>query len=183
MLRMDQVHVIRHKVLREGASIRQVALELGLSRNTVSKYLEQSVPVRRTYRRRQRPVWSRVQSRLEELVAEWEPRTTAKQRLTGVRLYRALVEEGYQVGLTMIYQYLRERRRQRAEVYVPLIHRAGDEAQVDHHHFQSGVLRVGQGLRRRKAYDRSARSADSSCPYPRHSRRFVSRQQAQGQCR
>jgi hypothetical protein len=27
MLRMDQVHVIRHKVLREGASIRQVALE------------------------------------------------------------------------------------------------------------------------------------------------------------
>jgi transposase len=55
MLRMDQVHVIRHKVLREGASIRQVAHELGLSRNTVSKYLEQSAPVRRTYRRRERP--------------------------------------------------------------------------------------------------------------------------------
>jgi predicted transcriptional regulator len=104
MLRMDQVHVIRHKVLREGASVRQVARELGLSRNTVSKYLEQSVPVRHAYRRRKRPVWARVQSRLEELVAEWEPRTTAKQRLTGVRLYRALVEEGYQVGLTTIYQ-------------------------------------------------------------------------------
>jgi hypothetical protein len=28
MLRMDQVHVIRHKVLREGVSIRQVAREL-----------------------------------------------------------------------------------------------------------------------------------------------------------
>jgi hypothetical protein len=27
MLRMDQVHLIRHKVLREGASIRQVARE------------------------------------------------------------------------------------------------------------------------------------------------------------
>src|SRR5262249_52466069 len=49
----------------------------------------------------------------------------------GVRLYRALVEEGYQVGLTTIYQYLRERRRQRLEVYVPLVHRVGDEAQVD----------------------------------------------------
>jgi transposase len=59
------------------------------------------------------------------------PRTTAKQRLTGVRLHRALLEEGYQVGLTTIHQYLRERRRQRAEVYVPLIHRVGDEAQVD----------------------------------------------------
>ena len=131
MLRMDQVHVIRHKVLREDASIRQVARELGLSRNTVSKYLDQSVPVRRAYRRRKRPVWARVQSRLEELVAEWEPRTTAKQRLTGVRLYRALVEEGYQVGLTTIYQYLRERRRQKLEVYVPLVHRVGDEAQID----------------------------------------------------
>jgi hypothetical protein len=64
-------------------------------------------------------------------VAAWEPRTTAKQRLTGVRLHRALQEEGYQIGLTMIHEYLRERRRQRAEVYVPLMHRAGDEAQVD----------------------------------------------------
>jgi transposase-like protein len=91
MLRMDQVHVIRQKILREGTSIRQVARELGLSRNTVSKYLDQSVPLRHAYRRRKRPVWARVQSRLEELVAEWEPRTTAKQRLTGVRLYRALV--------------------------------------------------------------------------------------------
>jgi transposase len=106
VLRMDQVHVIRHKVLRDGASIRQVARELGLSCNTVSKYLEQAVPVRQIYRQRQRPVWGRVQSRLEELVAEWEPRTTAKQRLPGVRLYRALLEEGYQVGLTTIYQYL-----------------------------------------------------------------------------
>jgi transposase len=42
MLRMDQVHVIRHKVLREGASIQQVARELDLSRDTVSKCLEQS---------------------------------------------------------------------------------------------------------------------------------------------
>lgn len=131
MLRMDQVHVLRHKVLREGASVRRVARELGLSRNTVSKYLTEAAPVRRNYRRRARPVWERVQPRLEELLAEWEPRTTAKQRLTGVRLHRALREEGYQLGLTAVHEYLRERRRQRTEVYVPLIHRAGDEAQVD----------------------------------------------------
>jgi hypothetical protein len=47
------------------------------------------------------------------------------------RNVRRLHEEGYAVGRTVIYEYLRERRRQRAEVYVPLIHRAGDEAQVD----------------------------------------------------
>ena len=47
MLRMDQVHVIQHKVLVEGQSVRRVARELGLSRCTINKYLRQSEPVRR----------------------------------------------------------------------------------------------------------------------------------------
>jgi len=38
MLRMAQVHVIRHKVLVEGLSIRRVAREMGVSRNTVSSF-------------------------------------------------------------------------------------------------------------------------------------------------
>jgi transposase len=41
MLRMDQIDVIRHKVLIEGQSIRRVMRELGLSRITVRKYLGQ----------------------------------------------------------------------------------------------------------------------------------------------
>ncbi len=44
---MEQVHVIRHKVMVEGQSIRRVARELGVSRNTVRKYLGQSEPRRR----------------------------------------------------------------------------------------------------------------------------------------
>ena len=71
MLRMDQVHVIRHKVLIEGQSIRRVARVLGLSRNTVRKHLEQSAPVR-VGRVRSSPVWERVKPWLEELVEEWE---------------------------------------------------------------------------------------------------------------
>jgi len=146
MLGMDQVHVIRHKVLIEGQSIRRVAREMGLSRVTVRKYLESAEPAARGYKPRARPIWERVRPRLEELLTEWEPRTTAKQRLTGVRLHRALREEGYQVGLTMILEYLRERRRQRAEVYVPLVHHPG-EAQVD---FFEVVVEIGG--ERRKAW-------------------------------
>jgi len=130
MLRMEQVHVIRHKVLREGQSVRQVARELGVSRNTIGKYLREAEPIR-TRRARARPVWEQVKPRLDELLAEWEPRTTAKQRLTGTRLQRQLAGEGYAIGTTLIRQYLRERRRQRQEVYIPLIHRPGEEAQVD----------------------------------------------------
>jgi len=86
MLKMDQVHVLRHQVLNEGRSIRRVARELGVSRNTVVKYLEQSEPERRRGRPRGRPVWAAVQPRLEELVAQWEPRTTGKQRITAMLL-------------------------------------------------------------------------------------------------
>ena len=126
MLRMDQVHVIRHKVLREGTSIRAAAKQMGLSRNTVAKYLRVSEPHRQEKSARPRPVLERVSPRIEELLQEWQGRTTAKQRLTGSRLHRQLVEEGYQVGITTVRDHLREKRRQAAEVYIPLVHRPGE---------------------------------------------------------
>jgi transposase len=130
MLRMAQVHVIRHKVLVEGLSIRQVAQELDVSRNTVSKYLKQPQPVRHEGPRR-KPVLERVASRIDQLVEEWSDRTTPKQRITGTRIHRQLREEGYEVGTTTVRTYLREKRRQAAEVYIPLVYRPGNVAQVD----------------------------------------------------
>ncbi|HLX10425.1 MAG TPA: IS21 family transposase, partial [Thermoanaerobaculia bacterium] len=88
MLRMDQVHVIRHKVLVEGHSARSVARQLGVSRNTVRKYLRLSAPVRVERHPRARPVLDRVRSRIAALLDEWRLRTTAKQRVTGSRLHR-----------------------------------------------------------------------------------------------
>jgi len=82
MLRMDQVHVIRHKVLVEGRSARRVAQEMGLSRNTVQRYLEQPAPVRLEHAPRGRPVWERVRERLEALLEDAPRWTGGKQRLT-----------------------------------------------------------------------------------------------------
>lgn len=130
MLRMAQVHVIRHKVLVEGLSIRRVAREMGVSRNTVSKYLKQPQPIRREESRR-KPVLERVAPRIDALLVEWSGRTTPKQRITGTRIHRQLREEGYEVGTTTVRTYLREKRRQAAEVYIPLVYHPGDVAQVD----------------------------------------------------
>lgn len=132
-MRMDQVHVIRHKVLVEGKSVRSVAKEMGVSRNTVAKYLKNPEPTRRRVARKQKraPVMEMVAPRIEEILLEWRERTTQKQRITGTRVHRQLVEEGYEVGITTVRDYLREKRRKEAEVFVPLIHRPGEEAQVD----------------------------------------------------
>jgi transposase len=146
MLRMDQVHVIRHKVLVEGQSARSVARQMGVSRNTVRKYLQVSAPVRRESRARARPVLESVRSRMEALLEQWSHRSTAKQRVTGARLHQELVEEGFRVGVTTVRAFLRERRRQSAEVYVPLVHRPG-EGQVDF--FE---VTVDVGGERRKAW-------------------------------
>ena len=59
---MDQVHVIRHKVLVEGLSARRVALETGRSRNTVQRYLLQAAPTRVERAPPDRLVWENRES-------------------------------------------------------------------------------------------------------------------------
>ena len=131
MLRMDQVHVIRHKVLVEGLSIRKTAKDLGFSRNTVRRYLKLSEPLREESSRRVRPVTEAAGPKIEQILKDWEARTTRKQRVTGTRLHRELRKQDVEVGLTTVRAYLREKRRQEAEVFVPLIYRPGEVAQVD----------------------------------------------------
>ncbi|RPJ57759.1 MAG: IS21 family transposase [Acidobacteria bacterium] len=131
MLGMDQVHVIRHKVLIEGRSQRAVAKELGLSRLTVRKYVEQAAPVRVEKAPRARPVWAAVQERLEELLKTAPAWTDKKQQLTATRLHALLIDEGKKVGVTLVKEAVAEWRRQRREVYVPLVYRPGELAEID----------------------------------------------------
>ena len=147
MLRMDQVHVIRHKVLVEGQGIRAVARQMGVSRNTVRKYLHQSEPKRIERQPRRRPVLDQVAPAIERILDEWSDRTTAKQRVTGSRVHQELIERGYTVGVTTVRAYLAEKRRAAAEVFIPLVYTAGDVAQVDF--FE---VTVDVGGERRKAW-------------------------------
>lgn len=145
MLRVDQVHVVRHKVLVEKQSIRAVARELGIHRDTVRKYVLEPVPVRREAVARPRPVFEETKRRVDALLEAWKGRTTEKQHVTGTRVHAALAAEGPKVGLTVVRDYLRELKRLKAEVYVPLVHRPGDSAQVD---FFEVVVEIG-GVQRK----------------------------------
>jgi len=129
---MDQVHVVRHKVLVEGRSQRAVARELGLARVTVRKYLDQAVPARTALAApRPRPVWDRVGGRVQALLTASAQWTGGKQRLTATRLHGLVVAEGHQVGVTVVKAAMAEWKRQRREVFVPLTYRPGDLAEVD----------------------------------------------------
>jgi transposase len=131
MLKVDQVHVIRHKVLVEGRSQRRVAKEFGISRVTVRKYVEEAVPLRKESAPRARPVWDKVAARVEALLTESTRWTAGKQQLTATRLHELLVAEGHQVGVTLVKEAVAEWKRRRREVFVPLTYRPGDLAEVD----------------------------------------------------
>src|SRR5438046_1721547 len=132
MLRMDQVHVLRHKVLVEGVSLRKVARELGISRNTARRYLEESTPIaERSVVARGRPVLDRVRPRIEGLLGDSPRWTGGKQRLTATQLHRLLRGEGLTVGITLVKEQVAEWKRQRREVFVPLVYHPGDLAEVD----------------------------------------------------
>jgi len=106
MLRMDQVHVVRYKALVEGQPIRRVAREVGISRNTVRKYLKVSEPTRNEQRARARPVLEKVAPRIDELLEEWSTRTTPKQRITGTKLHQQLIEEAYNVAWKFVMRLM-----------------------------------------------------------------------------
>ena len=128
---MDQVYVVRHKVLVEGLSARRVARELGISRNTVKRYVEGAEPGARLPVARPSPALDGVRRRLEELLTDSPRWTGGKQRLTATQLHRMVMAEGHRVGVTVVKEFVAEWRRQRQEVFVPLVYRPGDLGEVD----------------------------------------------------
>lgn len=131
MLEMDPVHAIRWKFYKEGVSQREIARQMGCSRNTVRKYLNQPEPEYRRTKEHAAPVRAKAERLIEKIAAEWEDGTTQKQRITGDRLHAELIARGCKVGITTVREIFRERRRVESEVFIPLVHRPGDEAQVD----------------------------------------------------
>ena len=131
MLKVAEVHVVRHKVLVEGHSQREVARELGISRNTVARYLNDDVKAgsRAGPEARPSPVRTAIEPMVTALLAG--ARQTLKQRLTTPRLVELLAEKGVAAAPRTVHRIVTEWRRQRAEVFIPLEYPPGDLAEVD----------------------------------------------------
>jgi transposase len=128
---MEEVYVVRHEVLARGKSQRRVAKEMGISRVTVRRYVEGAEPGVRKEANRPKPVTEKVRARAEALLDDAANWTAGKQRLTAARLHAMLVEENFEVGEWVVKQIVREWKRRRQEVFVPLAYAPGDLAEVD----------------------------------------------------
>ena len=71
MLEMDPVHAIRWKFYKEGVSQREIARQMGCSRNTVRKYLNQPEPEYRRTKEHAAPVRAKAERLIEKIAAEW----------------------------------------------------------------------------------------------------------------
>jgi transposase len=129
---MEEVYVVRHRHLVEGVPIRRLAREMGLSKNTIKRYLRGAPPgVGKPRGVPGAPVLDAIQPRAEALLEESKRWTQGKQRLTAARLHAMLRAEGFTVGYTTVKDIAREWKRQRKEVFVPLVYKPGDLGEVD----------------------------------------------------
>jgi transposase len=129
---MEEVYVVRHRHLVEGVPIRRIAREMGIDRNTVRRYIRGApAGVGKPRGVLGAPVRDAVQSRVIEILEDSKHWTQGKQQLTAARLYTMLIAEHREVGYTVVKDIVREWKRQRKEVFVPLVYKPGDLAEVD----------------------------------------------------
>ena len=133
---VDVYKEIRRMQLEGESSQRQVAKELGISRNTVKKYWNgESVPwEKKEYTRATTVLTEEVLRFIKRCLDEDDAEHVKKQCHTARRIYHRLVEEeGFTGSESSIRNAVHELRIERtsSDVFVPLSFRPGDSVQVD----------------------------------------------------
>ena len=111
---------------RRGGKVKQIARELGVSRNTVRRYLRD--PQAGRYKRQAArvkkldPFCDYVQSRIEAAQPHWIPATV---------LLRELLERGYDGGLSQLKAYLAPFKATKLDPVVRFETAAGEQMQAD----------------------------------------------------
>ncbi len=131
MYTVDLYRRVRLACHVEGLSQRQASDRFGIARETVKKMLLHSEPP--GYRRREPPRRPKLAPFIGiiDRILEEDRTSHRKQRHTAKRIFdRLRAEHGFEGGYTIIKDYVREYRRRRREMFVPLAHPAG-HAQAD----------------------------------------------------
>jgi transposase len=126
MKAVDLYARVRRACHVEGMSQRQAARLFGIDPKTVAKMLRFSVPP--GYRRSKPPVRPKLAgvTGVIDRILEEDRGRPGKQRHTARRIFQRLrAEHGFTGGETIVRAYVRERRLQGREMFVPLVHPPG----------------------------------------------------------
>ena len=121
---------IRLEVLRGETSKREILRREGIHFETLKKILAYPEPPGyRTEQARPKPKIGPYLEQIEQIIEE-DKQYPKKQRHTAKRIYHRIKEMGYQGKYTQVKEAVREIKRVKREVFMPLVHRPG-EAQAD----------------------------------------------------
>lgn len=135
MLKMAQVEYIKHLYEVEGKSISYIARTLHLNRRTVRKYAGEYnwTPKEKTVEEKSYPVLGPYLKIIDGWLED-DIKSPRKQRHTGYRVYRRLVEEhGFKGSIRTVTKYVCKKKKemyQKTDGYLPLEHLPGT-AQAD----------------------------------------------------
>jgi transposase len=122
---------VRYAVQIKGLSHREAARRFGIDPRTVAKMMVFSVPP--GYRRSRPPARPKLDPFIGiiDRILDEDKGRPAKQRHTSKRIFERLRDEhGFAGGLTIVKDYVHDRRLRQREVFVPLSHEPG-HAQAD----------------------------------------------------
>jgi transposase len=135
---VDTIARVRREYLVRGRSIREIALELNISRNTVRKILrsgETAFVYERTVQ--PQPKLGSWRAELDRLLAANAARSS-RERLTLIRIFEELRGLGYAGGYDAVRRYAASWRREQsaatAAAFVPLSFAPGEAYQFDWSH-------------------------------------------------
>src|SRR2546430_4264837 len=138
MLIVETVARIRREHFIKGKTIREIARDLKVSRNTVRKVLRSGETSFEYEREVQpRPKLGRWSADLDDLL-EGNAAKPGREQLTLIRIFEELRGRGYDGGYDAVRRYARrlsnERGRSTAGAYVPLSFAPGEAYQFDWSH-------------------------------------------------
>ncbi|MEM9148723.1 MAG: IS21 family transposase [Pseudomonadota bacterium] len=136
----------------------EVARVFNIDRKTVGKILEHSVPP--GYRRSKPPARPKLDAFIPiiDQILETDLALPKKQRHTASRIFERLRDEhGFTGKLTIVTDYVREKKRRTREVFVPLAHSPG-HAQVD---FGEALGEIGGVVRKIRYFARALPHSDA----------------------
>jgi transposase len=137
MINMAQFHSIKFLKEVEGLSQRQIAKKLGISRNTVSKYLKQNIAPTTVQRQKVYGTkqYSDETKRVLPIIDQWleeDLKSWGKQKHTAARIFNRLEDEyDFKGSASNIRKIVAKRKKKLQEVFIPLDFQLGHQFQFD----------------------------------------------------